>query len=223
MKQWMRRWTIGLLVLIGVVLPLLYQSVEGMAVPSKPLAARQERLVDIRRLVPKIRLDIRYATTNNFTQTQLYRQPRCVLRASVANRLAQVQADLATEGFGLKLYDCYRPLSVQRKMWEIVPDGRYVANPSRGSRHNRGAAVDLALVDRQGNDLPMPTDFDDFSERAWRTSREASSEARENSQILEAAMVKRGFIPLETEWWHFDGPGWEKFPVIDTPLESVGR
>jgi D-alanyl-D-alanine dipeptidase len=124
------------------------------------------RLVDIRTVNRNIRLDIRYATTNNFLKRKLYPISKCALRSSVAQKLALVQTDLEKIGLGLKVYDCYRPFSVTKQMWEVMPDPRYVANPARGSRHNRGAAIDLTLVDRTGKELEMPTPYDDFTEKA---------------------------------------------------------
>lgn len=185
--------------------------------PSKDDA----RLVDISSVNPNIVIDIRYATSNNFMKRKVYPVARCALRASVARRLSQVQEDLEKQGLGLKVYDCYRPLSVQRLMWDILPDSRYVANPRTGSRHNRGAAVDLTLVDSNGNELEMPTEFDDFSEQAHRNYRGGSPESRKNRQILENAMKKHNFIPLPTEWWHFDAAGWQKFSLLNVPLEGI--
>lgn len=179
------------------------------------------RLIDIRKVNPKIALDIRYATTNNFLKRKLYPTARCVLRGAAARRLSQVQQDLEKKGLGLKVYDCYRPLSVQKLMWKVKPDSRYVANPANGSRHNRGAAVDLTLVDRNGKELQMPTGFDDFTVKAHRNYTGASAQARKNSKLLEDAMKKYGFIPLPTEWWHFDAPGWDKFVILDVPFGAI--
>lgn len=188
---------------------------------AKPQLPYDARLVDIRSVNSKIALDIRYATTNNFLKRKLYPVGRCVLRGAAARRLSQVQNDLAKKGLGLKVYDCYRPLSVQRLMWQVRPDTRYVANPARGSRHNRGAAVDITLVDRNGRELEMPTGFDDFTERAHRNDKGASAQARKNSKLLEDAMKKYGFIPLATEWWHFDAPGWDKFAILDVSFGAI--
>jgi D-alanyl-D-alanine dipeptidase len=179
------------------------------------------RLIDIRSVNSKIALDIRYATTNNFLKRKVYPVPRCVLRGAAARRLSQVQQDLEKKGLGLKVFDCYRPLSVQKLMWQFKPDSRYVANPAKGSRHNRGAAVDLTLVDRNGKELEMPTGFDDFSVKAHRNYIGASAQARKNSKLLEDAMKKYGFIPLPTEWWHFDAPGWDKFVILDVSFGAI--
>lgn len=179
------------------------------------------RLIDIRKVNPKIALDIRYATTNNFLKRKLYPTARCVLRGAAVRRLSQVQQDLEKKGLGLKVFDCYRPLSVQKLMWQVKPDSRYVANPAKGSRHNRGAAVDITLVDRNGKELEMPTGFDDFTVKAHRNYTGASAQARKNSKLLEDAMKKYGFIPLPTEWWHFDAPGWDKFVILDVPFGAI--
>lgn len=181
-----------------------------------------DKLVDIRSVNRNIRHDIRYATTNNFLKKKLYAVPRCFLRSDVAQRLSKVQKDLEEIGLGLKVYDCYRPLSVTRQMWEILPDTRYVANPARGSRHNRGAAVDLTLVDlRTGAELQMPTDFDDFTDKAARDYTGNSPQVRRNSDLLAAKMKQQGFISLITEWWHFDAPGWDKYGLLDVPLQNI--
>ncbi len=179
------------------------------------------RLVDIRTVNPNIRLDIRYATANNFLKRKLYSTAKCALRSSVAQKLALVQTDLEKIGLGLKVYDGYRPLSVTKQMWEFLPDPNYVANPARGSRHNRGAAVDLSLVDRTGKELEMPTPFDDFTTKAHRDYQGGSAQSRKNRQILEDAMKKHGFIGITTEWWHFDSEDWQKFAILDVSLGAI--
>ncbi len=184
-------------------------------------APRAGDLVDIHSTAPDIVVDIRYAAADNFTKQVLYPVNRCLLRRSVAKRLAKVQTDLKKRGLGLKVWDCYRPLSIQRKLWKIVPDPRYVADPKKGSRHNRGAAVDLTLIDSSGRELPMPTGYDDFSKKAHRDYAGASGEEKRGRSILEDAMKARGFSGLSTEWWHFDAAGWRAFPIMDVPLKSV--
>lgn len=179
------------------------------------------RLVDIRTVNRNIRLDIRYATTNNFLKRKLYPISKCALRSSVAQKLALVQTDLEKIGLGLKVYDCYRPFSVTEQMWEVLPNPNYVANPARGSRHNRGAAIDLTLVDRTGKELEMPTPFDDFTTKAHRNYQGGSAPSRKNRQLLEDAMKKQGFIGITTEWWHFDSEDWQKFAILDIPLGAI--
>jgi beta-N-acetylhexosaminidase/D-alanyl-D-alanine dipeptidase len=184
-------------------------------------------LVDVRALDASIVVDMPYATTANFTGVRLYPASRCLLRPEVAERLVRVQRRLRADGAGLLLWDCYRPFAVQRRLWALVPDARYVAEPVvatdgcpvAGSKHNRGAAVDVTLVDAAGRRLEMPTAFDDFTERAHRDARDWSPVARENAARLERAMVAEGFQPLPTEWWHFDASGWERYELLDRPLD----
>ncbi|MBC8122176.1 MAG: M15 family metallopeptidase [Gemmatimonadaceae bacterium] len=182
-------------------------------------AAEPEGLIDISRSAPEIQLDMRYATPENFLRRAVYPLAVCLLRPAVAERLVRVQRRVAVQGYTLRLWDCYRPLSVQKQMWAIVHDERYVADPAKGSRHNRGAAVDLTLSDAQGVALEMPTSFDDFSARAGRDAEAGWSEtARRNYAVLDRAMRSEGFLPLPSEWWHYDATGWEIYPVLDVPL-----
>lgn len=194
---------------------LITQNTASNALPA------DARLIDIRKVNNKIALDIRYATTNNFLKRKLYPVARCVLRGAAARRLAQVQTELSKNGLGLKVYDCYRPLSVQKQMWQVMPDSRFVANPATGSRHNRGAAVDVTLIDRNGKELEMPSGFDNFTERANINYSGGSVQSRRNRQVLQDAMKKYDFIPLATEWWHFDAPGWDKFSILDVSFGEI--
>lgn len=180
-----------------------------------------EPLVDVRQAIPGIVVDIRYATPDNFMKHALYPINRCLLRESVAERLALVQQDLHAQGLALKVYDGYRPLSVQKQMWAVMPDERYVANPAKGSRHNRAAAVDVTLVDTAGRELEMPCPYDEFGERAHTRYPGANPAARANRDLLIQAMQRRGFAVLETEWWHYDGPDWQRYPVLDVPLTAT--
>ncbi len=177
-----------------------------------------EHLVDAKAGSPSLILELRYATDNNFLKRRLYPKARCLLRLPVAHALADVADDLRKEGLRLKVFDCYRPLSVQKQLWAILPDERYVADPAKGSRHNRGAAVDVTLADLAGQELPMPTAFDEFSERAHRDFRALPPEVIQNRERLETVMRWHGFTGLPTEWWHFDYQGWDRYPVLDLPL-----
>lgn len=213
----------GLVVCVAFTLLLLASA--GHAADRDEQALQCAGLVEPTELDGSLLLDIRYATTNNFTGRKVYPSARCYLRADIAQRLVKVQAQLRAQGLGLKVFDCYRPFSVQEQFWRIMPDERYVMRPVRkdgvmvkSSRHNKGAAVDVTLVDGQGREVAMPTGYDDFSDKAHRDSALASPEARKNSLALEKAMVSQGFEPLPTEWWHFDGPGWQEFQPLDLPL-----
>ncbi len=174
-------------------------------------------LVELSAVIPDAVIDLRYATKDNFTGEQLYPVGRCKLRRSVATRLAKAAKLLRAQDRRLLVWDCYRPSSIQDKLWKLVPDERYVANPKQGSRHSRGAAVDVGLVDVDGNAVTLPTKFDDFSKAAHRVNAlegDAGIEARR----LEAAMKKAGFIGIPTEWWHFDAPDAAKFSLSNESL-----
>lgn len=198
---------------------LLFHTAIALAQSAEP--AGDPALLNVRDLAPGIVVDMRYATADNFTKRKLYPVAECLLNEPAARRLAAVQKNLEREGLGLKVWDCYRPISIQKELWKIVPDDRYVANPKTGSRHNRGASVDLTLVDRKGNELPMPTGFDDFSKKAHRGYQELPAEALRNRARLQAAMESEGWVGLPTEWWHFDDPEWSRFSLRDEPLGSA--
>lgn len=176
-------------------------------------------LVDVATLDPSIVIDLRYARDDNIVGRQLYPVNRALLLPSVAERLVRVQARLREHGYGLKVWDAYRPPWVQRELWAAFPDPRYVADPARGSNHSRGAAVDATLVHADGNELEMPGDYDDFE--LGRRDHPAHSElARRHLEILTEAMVSEGFIPYEGEWWHFNAPEAARYPILDIPLEG---
>jgi D-alanyl-D-alanine dipeptidase len=171
-------------------------------------------LVDLRLTIPSLVFDIRYATTNNFTGQVLYASSDCFLLEPTAQKLLKAQEALLGHALRIKVFDAFRPLSVQWRLWELVPDERYVANPVTGSRHNRGSAVDVTLVDLEGNELDMPTPFDEFTERAHRSFMDLPAHVHDNRQRLEDTMVSCGFVGLATEWWHFDDCDWEAYPII---------
>lgn len=177
-------------------------------------------LIDIHQLDPTIKLDVRYATENNFTGKILYSSSRVYLVREVAEQLVKVNQYLKDNyKLQIKIYDGYRPLSVQKKMWELIPDERYVANPAKGSRHNRGCAVDLTLIDSLGNELDMGIPYDDFTEKAHIDYLNLPEIVLTNRKILQEAMMKFGFIPLMTEWWHFDYKDWKNYPVLDIDVK----
>lgn len=158
---------------------------------------------DINRIQPDILLDLRYATTNNFLEKQLYECARCFLRPETAKALQKVHLELRTKGYGLLVWDCYRPQSVQRKMWAVMPNPNYVANPERGSMHSRGVAVDATIVDEAGIPLNMGTDFDYFGRAAHYDNRDLPEEVLQNRDLLRTTMEKYGLMGIRTEWWHF--------------------
>lgn len=204
------RWLSSLVLLV----PLLV---------AEAASRKDNDLVDLRSVIPGAIFDIRYATTNNFLGQRIYTAPGCFLRRSTAEKLKAVQMELERSGLRLKIFDAYRPLSAQRQLWKLKPDSRYVANPARGSRHNRGAAVDVTLARKDGTELPMGTGYDDFTEQAHRDFGDLPRAVIENRQRLEAIMVKHGFVPLRTEWWHFDDAGWERSELLDVSFEELQK
>lgn len=180
-------------------------------------------LVDLARFIPGIQLDLRYATHQNFMGRPLYGAARALLRRPVAERLLKVQASLAARGLGLRVFDAYRPYSVTVAMWRSKKAKPiYLSPPSLGSRHNRGIAVDLTLVDlKTGRPLPMPTDFDEFSPRAAHGYAQTDAHRIENRRILKEAMAAHGFLAFDREWWHYSYGDWRRFDILDVPIEDV--
>lgn len=150
-------------------------------------------------------LDLRYATANNFMKQQIYDCGRCFYRKPVAEALLEVQKELIPLGLGLKMFDCYRPAPYQQRLWDILPDARYVARPSKGSLHSRGAAADLTIVKLDtGEELDMGTTYDFFGEAAYTTTTNLPQEVLDNRSLLQGLMRKYGFGTIRTEWWHFN-------------------
>lgn len=180
----------------------------------------ETRLVDLASL--GLPLDIRYATPDNFMKQTLYPVAKAYLRAPAARALADVDRELAARGLGIKIFDAYRPYRVTVAMWEPIKNPDYVADPAKGSRHNRGAAVDLTLIDRAtGAELPMPTGYDDFTSRAAHEFNDLPEDVLANRALLREVMTKHGFEPLPSEWWHYDFAGWREYELMDVPLEDV--
>ena len=181
-------------------------------------------LIEIKPEEIGFRLDLRYATTSNFTGRILYSQVRAFLQGIAAKALMRVRNSAINEGFGLTIFDAYRPWRVTKQLWDATPPSQrdYVANPKRGSRHNRGCAIDLSLHALEtGVLVEMPSTFDDFSVRAHRNFMAASQTAIANRARLERYMEAEGFIGMSNEWWHFDYRDWQDFPVLDLPFEDL--
>ncbi len=160
--------------------------------------------VDLLSLDSTFVLDMRYATDSNFLKAKVYDCDQCLLRAVVAKALVNVQQSLKEKGYRIKLYDCYRPLDIQKRMWKIMPDDRYVGNPyGNGSIHNKGAAVDLTLVDAQGQELDMGTGFDHFGREAHHAFKNLPAQVLDNRKLLKESMENAGFLPITSEWWHY--------------------
>ena len=178
-------------------------------------------LIELLKVSPTIALDIRYATSNNILGEALYSSDRCFLQEATAVRLHRIQMSLRKRNLGLKVFDGYRPHSVQKKFWALLPDPRFFADPAVGSNHNRGAAVDVTLIDAKGNELLMPSGFDEMTERAPHSYQGGPLEALRNRDYLKELMIQEGFLPCLTEWWHYDDPDWARFPILDIPIERL--
>ncbi|WP_157307557.1 M15 family metallopeptidase [Chitinophaga tropicalis] len=186
------------------------------------IADSNQLLVDVSGYIPGIRKEVRYATSNNFTHRQLYASNAVYLRLAAARALKAVQQELNKKGLGLLIFDGYRPYTVTEKMWEIVPDDRYAADPRNGSGHNRGVAVDLTIVDlHTGKPVRMPTDFDDFTEKAHHDYPLSDSTVTANRRLLRNVMEQQGFVPLATEWWHYVLKDAKKYPLTDIRFEEL--
>lgn len=181
-----------------------------------------KKLVEIKDYIPGIVLDIRYATSNNFTHQPMYKQAKAFARLPVVKALQQVEADLKTRGLGLKIYDAYRPYSVTVKFYDVVPDTNFVADPRKGSKHNRGCAIDLSLIDlKTGKELDMPTGFDSFSKTAAANYAGLPKQEIANRELLQSVMLAHGFKVIATEWWHFDFIGWQNYELLDVPFSAL--
>lgn len=180
-------------------------------------------LVDIQLFIPNIQVDLKYATPDNFTGQVVYDFQCCLLVKEAALHLREVQEELESMGLGLKVWDGFRPMAAQWKFWELVPDERYVSDPRKGGRHTRGTAVDLTLITKEGQELTMPSEFDDFSEKAHRDYMGASLESIQNRELLQEVMERHNFKGMPSEWWHFDLVGWKDFPPLDYNPGSSSR
>ncbi len=168
------------------------------------LLAQQNDFVLLRSLSNDFVFDMKYATPDNFLKQAVYDCGECYLRKSTAKALVKANEEFKSLGYHIKLFDCYRPLSVQKKMWKILPGTHYVANPAKGSKHNRGAAVDLTLVDAQGKELDMGTPFDFFGKKAHHTCTTLPKKVLENRKLLKDVLNKYNFKSIFSEWWHYE-------------------
>jgi D-alanyl-D-alanine dipeptidase len=194
--------------------------------PREPGPFRTPELVELVRLDPTLRLDIRYATPNNFVNRPVYTEARAFLQRPAAEALVRVQRGLRAQGYGLLIFDGYRPWSVTRRFWELTPPAKrdFVANPAKGSKHNRGCAVDLSLYDLEtGREVQMPSAYDEMSERASPAYGGGSAEERARRELLRAAMEKEGFSVEPNEWWHFNYRDWRSYPILDISFTALEK
>lgn len=193
-----------------------------LAPPVDPAADLAPDLVDLARFDPRLRLDIRYAGAANFMGRVLYPLARAVAQRPVAEALTKVQTRAEAAGYGLLIFDAYRPWRITKAMWDQTPPDKreFVADPATGSRHNRGCSIDLSLH-RGGVEVAMPSPYDDFTPAAYRSNAAAAPQALAASRMLEQWMIAEGFVPLPNEWWHYDWAEWRRYPIMDVPLEEV--
>ncbi len=202
--------------------PPAAQGIAGGVVPDTTL--RMADLVEIVTLDSTIHLDIRYATPGNFMRRPMYAQARAFLQRPAAEALLRAHRRLRAMGYGILVFDGYRPWRVTREFWDETPPSRrsFVADPRTGSRHNRGCAVDCSLYDlRTGQEVAMPTPYDDFTGAAAARAAAGTAPERERRDLLRRVMEGEGFRVESNEWWHFDYRGWRKFPVLDVPFERI--
>lgn len=179
-------------------------------------------LVNLEEHIPGIVLDIRYATTNNFTGEKIYNLAKAYARKPVADALKKAQEEFSRLGYSIKIFDGYRPYAATVKFYEVYRDTTYVASPYSGSRHNRGCAIDMTIVDsKTGKEMKMPTGYDSFKKEAWPSTPAKDPEARKNRLTLINVMEKQGFKVNRSEWWHFDFQGWKKYDVLDINFEDL--
>lgn len=185
---------------------------------------RKPDLVEIKASASGFHLDIRYATPNNFSGRPVYDTARAFVQRPALQALQRVQRALAKQGYGLIVYDAYRPWSVTKLFWDSLPDDKkqFAADPKRGSKHNRGCAIDVSLYDAQtGKPVSMPSDFDETTERAHVDYAGGSLDARRHRDILRAAMEAQGFSVYVNEWWHFDYKDWAKYRLLDLAFNDL--
>jgi serine beta-lactamase-like protein LACTB len=202
----------------------LYRSALKASPPAEHGVFKDSRLVELRSVDSTINLDIRYATTNNFMNAVFYTEERAYLQQPAAAAVARASAWLKQFGYGLIVYDAYRPWYVTKMFWDATPDHQhdFVADPSKGSRHNRGCAVDIGLYDlRTGAIAPMVSGYDEFSFRAYPDYPGGTTLQRWNRELLRTSLEREGFNVYEYEWWHFDFHGWEQYPIMNVLFQDI--
>ncbi|HEX8097742.1 MAG TPA: M15 family metallopeptidase [Pyrinomonadaceae bacterium] len=194
--------------------------------PKEAGPFRRPELVELVSLDQTMRLDVRYATKNNFLGRPVYKQARAFLQRPAAEALVRVNRALREKGFGLVIFDGYRPWSVTKAFWDATPQDKkqFVADPAKGSRHNRGCAVDLTMFDlKTGTEVSMPSEYDEMTERSHINYQCAAPEARRLRDVLRAAMESEGFAVYEPEWWHYDYKDWKEYPILNISFSQVGK
>jgi zinc D-Ala-D-Ala dipeptidase len=194
--------------------------------PHEKGTFRQADLAELVTLDPAIKLDVRYATSNNFMGTPMYTEARAFLQRPAAEALVRVLHELEPQGYGLVIHDGYRPWYVTKIFWDATPQDKkiFVANPAKGSKHNRGCAVDLSLYDlKTGREVQMPSGYDEMTERAYANNPGGTDAERALRLLLRRAMEHQGFRVNKEEWWHFDYKDWKQYPILNVRFEDLGK
>jgi len=184
------------------------------------------RMIELKSTMPNLVYELRYASLDNFMKTRMYpsKTRETFMRMPAAKALACAQQKLNAMGYGFKIWDAYRPYSVTEKFWEMVKDERYVANPAKGSGHNRGIAVDLTIITlSDGKELDMGTGFDNFTDTAHHTFTKLSDLVLQNRKLLRQTMESCGFVAFESEWWHYSLPDPTRYFILDIPFKKLGK
>jgi zinc D-Ala-D-Ala dipeptidase len=205
---------------------ILFSGAFAQNAPTKEENKREAHLVELITLDKSIKLDIRYATDNNFVGKTVYPEARAFLQKPAANALIRVHKNLKKQGLGLLIFDGYRPWAITKLFWEVTPEDKrkFVANPEKGSKHNRGCAVDLSVYDlKTGLEIDMPSGFDEFTERASPDYKGGTAEQTANRDLLRKLMEEVGFTVNVNEWWHFDYKDWEKYAIYDIAFSEIGK
>lgn len=205
---------------------ILFSGVFAQTGPPKDENKREADLVELVKLSKSIKLDIRYATDNNFVGRKVYPEARAFLQRPAAEAVVRVHKKLKKQGLGLVIFDGYRPWTITKLFWEVTPEEKrkFVANPATGSKHNRGCAVDLSIYDRTtGRLVDMPSGFDEFTERASPNYTGGTDLERANRDLLRRLMEEEGFTVNPNEWWHFDFQNWQDYAIHDIPFTEIGK
>ena len=209
-------------IVLLLLLPVWTSSAQGPPVETGNF--RQPELVELTKLDATIRLDIRYATKNNFLGKAVYKQSRAFLQRPAAEALVRVNQALRKQGYGLVIFDGYRPWAVTKIFWDVTPEDKkiFVADPSKGSRHNRGCAVDLSMFDlKTGAEVKMPSEYDEMTERSHINYECATAETKKLRETLRTAMVAEGFVVYEPEWWQYDYKDWKEYPILNVKFSEI--
>jgi D-alanyl-D-alanine dipeptidase len=211
-------------VVTAVLAGLLVAACAHAGPPREKGPFRKPDLVELVTLDPTVKLDIRYATSNNFVGRPVYTEARAFLQRPAAEALVRAHRSVKEKGYGLLVFDGYRPWTVTKLFWDVTPKAKreFVANPKEGSKHNRGCAVDLSLYDLEsGREVAMPSAYDEMSPRAYPSYTGGTAEERERRDLLRAAMEAQGFTVEPNEWWHFNFTGWREYPILDIPFSAI--